>query len=87
MSLAFWIALVFVIFAVGDLLFAYAVSKKIRNLIAIHKLELKIAKDDILRTLPLVQHCNQKTNYEMIVHRWCPDKCEHCKEILDLLEA
>lgn len=33
----------------------------------------------------LVQHCNKKTNYEMIIHVFNPDGCVHCKELRTLM--
>lgn len=36
-------------------------------------------------SLPIVQHCNSRTNYEFIKHEWDPEKCKHCKEVQDIL--
>ncbi|MER5703486.1 hypothetical protein ABT023_16295 [Micromonospora sp. NPDC002296] len=31
-----------------------------------------------------VQHCNSATGYEMIVHPYAPDECDHCAEIAQI---
>lgn len=28
-----------------------------------------------------VEHCNARTDYEMIVHRYAPDECDECQRI------
>lgn len=33
----------------------------------------------------MVQHCNRKTDYEMIVHIFNPDGCMECSVIRDLV--
>lgn len=37
------------------------------------------------RIASTVNHCNSKTNYEMIVHVFNPDGCTHCAEIRNIL--
>lgn len=46
----------------------------------LHKKAVELAK-----TLPIVQHCNSRTDYEFIKHRWDPERCVHCKEVQDIL--
>lgn len=31
-----------------------------------------------------VDHCNARTDYEMITHRYAPDKCDECQRIASL---
>lgn len=31
-----------------------------------------------------VEHCNERTDYDMIVHRYAPDDCDECRRIADL---
>lgn len=99
MPLAAWIALAFLIFAIVDFFFVAVTRKKIRNLQEIHKLELRIAKEEAYKNgfdnaskvainsaYGLVQHCNSRTNYEMIEHHYNPDGCNHCAEIREIIE-
>lgn len=67
---------------------------KISNIKELHALEVKAAKDeaytdgwkDAANKLAIkVQHCNERTRYEMIVHYYNPYDCCHCAEIRDLL--
>lgn len=32
----------------------------------------------------IVQHCNSTTEYEMIVHPYAPDECDHCAVIREI---
>lgn len=59
----------------------YLFEKKIYNLKKQHREELRTVKE----SLPIVQHCNSRTKYEFIKHRWDPWTCIHCKEVEDLL--
>lgn len=73
----------------------YLFERKINKLKEQYREELCIAKRDAFDrgrnearlSLPIVQHCNRKTNYEFIHHRWDPGSCELCLEIKELLES
>lgn len=73
----------------------YLFEREINKLKKQHKEELSVVKCDAFDhgwnearlSLPIVQHCNRKTNYEFIHHRWDPGSCKLCLEIKELLES
>ena len=39
------------------------------------------APDDLAPPMFLVQHCNARTGYELIVHPSAPSRCSECRQI------
>lgn len=68
-------------FIVVFMLALYLFGRDIQKLKRKHKEELK----NVRESLPFVQHCNRRTNYEFINHRYDPETCKHCAEIQDVL--
>lgn len=89
-----WLPYLLIVWIVLDIVQIVLFSMRISNLKKHHREQLNVEIHKSLNdgwiegrlSLPVVQHCNRRTDYEMIRHQWDPEKCPECKIIRDLLE-
>lgn len=70
-----------IVFLVMFIVSLYLFERDVQKLKTKHKEELS----KVRQSLPVVQHCNSRTNYEFIKHQYDPERCKHCKEVQELL--
>lgn len=89
-----WVIYLLVFWILLDIIQGVLFALKLQKLNSKHNEEMSVAKHNAFNhgwnearlSLPIVQHCNRRTDYELIRHQWDPDACKECKIIRDLLD-